>query len=88
MNRNANIAKLQAGYLFPEVRPHYFASDQLVVWLRVNCLIFFCILQIARRRNAHIQKHPDAKVISLGIGDTTEPIPTVITGAMEEVKSF
>lgn len=57
VNRNANIAKLQAGYLFPE---------------------------IARRRNAHIQKHPDAKVISLGIGDTTEPIPTVITGAMEE----
>lgn len=30
-------------------------------------------------------KNPDAKVISLGIGDTTEPIPTVITAAMEEV---
>lgn len=41
--------------------------------------------QIARRRTAHIQKYPDAKVISLGIGDTTEPIPQVITGAMEEV---
>lgn len=57
VSRNANIAKLQAGYLFPE---------------------------IARRRNAHIQRHPDAKVISLGIGDTTEPIPEVITGAMEK----
>ncbi|KAH7421320.1 hypothetical protein KP509_13G050800 [Ceratopteris richardii] len=55
--RNANMAKLQAGYLFPE---------------------------IARRRNAHIQKNPDAKVISLGIGDTTEPIPVPITSAMEE----
>eukprot|EP01018_Ginkgo_biloba_P031029 Gb_40794 [translate_table: standard] len=53
--RNSNIAKLQAGYLFPE---------------------------IARRRSAHMQKYPDAKVISLGIGDTTEPIPEVITLAM------
>ncbi|KAK4254098.1 hypothetical protein QN277_009526 [Acacia crassicarpa] len=55
VSRNANIAKLQAGYLFPEV---------------------------ARRRSAHLQKFPDAKVISLGIGDTTEPIPEVITSAM------
>ncbi|PKI51208.1 hypothetical protein CRG98_028415, partial [Punica granatum] len=57
VSRNANIAKLQAGYLFPEV---------------------------ARRRNAHLAKYPDAKVISLGIGDTTEPIPEVITSAMSK----
>ncbi|CAI5964123.1 unnamed protein product, partial [Closterium sp. NIES-64] len=38
--------------------------------------------QIARRRRAHLEKHPDAKIISLGIGDTTEPIPDVITAAM------
>ncbi|XVE67391.1 hypothetical protein DITRI_Ditri08aG0156600 [Diplodiscus trichospermus] len=55
VSRNANIAKLQAGYLFPEV---------------------------ARRRNAHLLKYPNAQVISLGIGDTTEPIPDVITSAM------
>ncbi|ONL97073.1 LL-diaminopimelate aminotransferase chloroplastic [Zea mays] len=55
--RNANMAKLQAGYLFPE---------------------------IARRRAAHLLKFPDAKIISLGIGDTTEPIPNVITNAMAE----
>ncbi|XP_057788040.1 probable LL-diaminopimelate aminotransferase, chloroplastic [Salvia miltiorrhiza] len=55
--RNENLAKLQAGYLFPE---------------------------IARRRNAHIANNPDAKVISLGIGDTTEPIPDVITSAMSK----
>ncbi|KAG8645742.1 LL-diaminopimelate aminotransferase, chloroplastic isoform X1 [Manihot esculenta] len=55
VSRNANMAKLQAGYLFPE---------------------------IARRRNAHLEKYPDSKVISLGIGDTTEPIPEVITSAM------
>jgi len=29
-------------------------------------------------------KYPDAKVISLGIGDTTEPIPDVITSAMSK----
>lgn len=57
VSRNANMGKLQAGYLFPE---------------------------IARRRNAHLLKYPDAQVISLGIGDTTEPIPEVITSAMEK----
>ncbi|CAO2826688.1 unnamed protein product [Amaranthus hypochondriacus] len=55
VSRNSNMAKLQAGYLFPE---------------------------IARRRAAHMAKHPDAQVISLGIGDTTEPIPDIITSAM------
>ncbi|RWW30042.1 hypothetical protein GW17_00005398, partial [Ensete ventricosum] len=37
---------------------------------------------IARRRTTHLSKYPDAQVISLGIGDTTEPIPDVITSAM------
>eukprot|EP00270_Netrium_digitus_P009231 TRINITY_DN27_c0_g1_i7.p1 TRINITY_DN27_c0_g1~~TRINITY_DN27_c0_g1_i7.p1 ORF type:complete len:234 (+),score=51.86 TRINITY_DN27_c0_g1_i7:26-703(+) len=57
VQRNANIAKLQAGYLFPEIK---------------------------RRRDAHLQKNPDANIISLGIGDTTEPIPLVISEAMAE----
>ncbi|KAL3675452.1 hypothetical protein R1sor_025400 [Riccia sorocarpa] len=56
VKRNPNFAKLQAGYLFPE---------------------------IGRRRAAHCAKYPDAKVISLGIGDTTEPIPSVITDGMK-----
>ncbi|XP_062082667.1 LL-diaminopimelate aminotransferase, chloroplastic-like [Humulus lupulus] len=56
VSRNANMEKLQAGYLFPE---------------------------IARRRKEHMLKHPDAKVISLGIGDTTLPIPEV-TSAMSK----
>lgn len=43
-------------------------------------------VKIARRRNAHLQKYPDSKVISLGIGDTTEPIPEVITSAMAKVR--
>ena len=48
VSRNANIEKLQAGYLFPE---------------------------IGRRRNAFLEKNPDANIISLGIGDTTQPVP-------------
>mmetsp|Transcript_17321 Transcript_17321/g.35976 ORF Transcript_17321/g.35976 Transcript_17321/m.35976 type:complete len:443 (-) Transcript_17321:911-2239(-) len=46
--RNANLSKLQAGYLFPE---------------------------IGRRRKAYLADHPEAKIISLGVGDTTQPIP-------------
>ncbi|ONH92111.1 hypothetical protein PRUPE_8G156100 [Prunus persica] len=55
--RNANMAKFQAAYIFPE---------------------------IARKRDAHLQKYPDAQEISLGHGDTTEPIPEVITSAMKK----
>ncbi|KAJ0988594.1 hypothetical protein J5N97_006950 [Dioscorea zingiberensis] len=32
----------------------------------------------------HMEKYPDAKIISLGIGDTTRPIPRVVTSAMEQ----
>ena len=38
--------------------------------------------EIARRRRAHQEARPDAKIISLGIGDTTEPIPPTIAAAM------
>jgi LL-diaminopimelate aminotransferase len=44
----------------------------------VLCLL----LQIARRRRAHQEAHPDAQIISLGIGDTTEPLPQFIADAM------
>ena len=40
--------------------------------------------QIARRRRAHAESRPDAKIISLGIGDTTEPIPPFIAAAMRD----
>lgn len=53
--RNPNMAKLQAGYLFPEIN---------------------------RIKNAHLAANPDAKIISLGIGDTTEPIPAPIVAGM------
>ncbi|KAG4957134.1 hypothetical protein JHK85_043514 [Glycine max] len=41
--------------------------------------------EIGRRRSAHLLKYPDAKVISLGIGDTNKPIPVVITNAMSKI---
>ncbi|KAL2512019.1 LL-diaminopimelate aminotransferase [Abeliophyllum distichum] len=41
--------------------------------------------EIAKRRAAHMLKYPNAQVISLGIGDTAEPIPEVITSAMAKV---
>jgi len=54
VQRNKNIAKLQAGYLFPE---------------------------ISRRRKALIERNPSAKIISLGIGNTTEPLtPHIVEG--------
>jgi LL-diaminopimelate aminotransferase len=55
VKRNPHLAKLHAGYLFPE---------------------------IAKRKHAFLEKSPHAKLISLGIGDTTEPIPSCIAEAM------
>ncbi len=57
IQRNKNIAKLQAGYLFPE---------------------------IGRRRRALLEKEPGAKIISLGIGNTTEPLTPHIAAALQK----
>ncbi|XWS15054.1 hypothetical protein CRYUN_Cryun35bG0061500 [Craigia yunnanensis] len=40
--------------------------------------------EISRRESEHMQKNPDASLIRLGIGDTTQPIPDIITLAMAE----
>jgi len=34
--------------------------------------------EIGRRRNAYLEQNPSANIISLGIGDTTQPIPSAI----------
>jgi hypothetical protein len=47
-------------------------------------LILGLSYQIGRRRRAHQEKNPDAKIISLGIGDTTEPVPKSIADAMQK----
>jgi len=62
VERNANMGKLQAGYLFPE---------------------------IGKRRNAFLAENPDAKIISLGIGDTTLPVPEhILTGLRNGVNNL
>lgn len=62
VKRNANIGKLQAGYLFPE---------------------------IGRRRNAFLEKNPEANIISLGIGDTTQPVPEhILSGLAKGVSNL
>ncbi len=38
--------------------------------------------EIARRVNAFCDAHPDARVIRLGIGDVTEPLPPAVVEAM------
>jgi LL-diaminopimelate aminotransferase len=40
--------------------------------------------EIAKRRREYIAAHPDAKIISLGIGNTTEPIPPHINAGLVE----
>jgi LL-diaminopimelate aminotransferase len=40
--------------------------------------------EIGRRVRTFANAHPDARIIRLGIGDTTEPIPQVVLGAMRD----
>ncbi len=40
--------------------------------------------EINRHKQALLKKHPEANLISLGIGDTTEPIPPSITAGLTE----
>ena len=57
VKRNSNLAKLQSGYLFPEIN---------------------------RRKNAVMAKNPDVKIISLGIGNTTEPLTPHLTEGLRD----
>ncbi|XP_047969907.1 aminotransferase ALD1, chloroplastic-like isoform X1 [Salvia hispanica] len=38
--------------------------------------------EISEREAQHAKKYPNAKIISLGIGDTTEPLPDVVASSM------
>ena len=40
--------------------------------------------EVAKRRRIYQEKHPDAKIISLGIGNTTEPLTPHIAKAMAD----
>jgi LL-diaminopimelate aminotransferase len=56
VKRNPHMAKLNSGYLFPEIN---------------------------KRKKALLARNPNAKIISLGIGDTTEPLDTYITDKLQ-----
>lgn len=58
VRRNPHFAKLNSGYLFPEIN---------------------------KRKKALLARHPEAKIISLGIGDTTEPLSEYLS---ERLKSY
>ncbi|KAL2254399.1 aminotransferase ALD1 [Sesamum indicum] len=38
--------------------------------------------EISAREAQHLKKYPNAEVISLGIGDTTEPLPDIVASSM------
>lgn len=40
--------------------------------------------EVARRRREYQSAHPDAKIISLGVGNTTEPLPQYIAKALSD----
>ncbi|GAB4845244.1 hypothetical protein Ancab_038654 [Ancistrocladus abbreviatus] len=44
----------------------------------------FLFHEIGVREMEHAKKYPHAKLIRLGIGDTTQPIPQFITSAMAQ----
>src|SRR5690349_17113012 len=57
VKRNQHVAKLNSGYLFPE---------------------------IIKRKQTFLEKNPQARLISLGIGDTTEPLPPFIAQELSQ----
>jgi LL-diaminopimelate aminotransferase len=58
IQQNPKMARLQSGYLFPEIN---------------------------LRTRQFLAKYPDAELISLGVGDTTEPIPYSISTSLAEI---
>lgn len=57
VKRNPHVAKLNSGYLFPE---------------------------IIKRKELFLKNNPEARIISLGIGNTTEPLPPFIAQELAE----
>lgn len=57
VKRNLHLAKLNAGYLFPE---------------------------ITKRKHALLERQPHAQIISLGIGDTTQPLSPYVSQQLQQ----
>jgi LL-diaminopimelate aminotransferase len=56
----------------PRINEHY-----------LNLRAAYLFAEIKRRTEAFQQAHPDARVISLGIGDVTQPLPPAVIQALE-----
>ncbi|XP_057522798.1 aminotransferase ALD1, chloroplastic-like [Amaranthus tricolor] len=70
-----------------KVRRHVMAN----MWTKVprntnmeNLQDNYLFPEICMREMGHIKKFPHAKLIKLGVGDTTQPIPTAISSVMSE----
>ena len=50
----------------------------------LNLRASYLFAEITRRREAFAAAHPDARIISLGIGDVTQPLPAAVVSALEE----
>jgi LL-diaminopimelate aminotransferase len=57
----------------PRINEHY-----------LNLSAGYLFAEIKRRTEAFRQAQPDARIISLGIGDVTQPLPPVVVRALEE----
>lgn len=58
-----------------------------MTWINENFLKLqagYLFPEIGRRRRAFQEAHPDAKIISMGIGDVTQPIAPAIVEAMKK----
>lgn len=49
-----------------------------------NLVPNYLFAEIAKRTNAYIEKHPEKKVIKLGIGDVTLPLAPVVVDALKK----
>ncbi|MDE6067530.1 MAG: LL-diaminopimelate aminotransferase, partial [Treponemataceae bacterium] len=49
-----------------------------------NLTASYLFPEVARRKNEYAKNHPDAKIISLGVGNTTEPLTPHIAKAMSD----
>ena len=57
----------------PKINEHY-----------LNLKASYLFAEIRRRTQAFRESHPQARVISLGIGDVTQPLPPAVVSALEE----
>ena len=58
-----------------------------MTWINENYLKLqagYLFPEIGRRRRAFQAAHPDAKIISMGIGDVTQPLAPAVTAAMKK----